>query len=198
MPILIYSTDGVWTGDSFTGANGSLPDASHWDLNEEVASVCTIQNNKLNVTDNTASDNNDTRLSTLTPIFVGNKTIDIDWDVVAFGQPSSGQQRLLFGIRDVTATNYAASTINTVIGIYRNTINELLYTIDDSTSGYAQVATADTSGKFRVNRTGSVIKVWYYSGGQWQWNGNTGIFAVNAGVFLFLSFFKQRGLHTKQ
>jgi hypothetical protein len=171
MPILIYSTDGitpyVFGSDDFNGADGSAPDQSKWNETDPYNSF-SIQNNKLNYTG--ANPDHNASIFSKQASLTGDFDIQIDWDITSWSQPPSNTN--LIGM---LVTDSSGLPVNKWAAITRqfNYQGNQVYVAGSSELGTASIPTTATTGKFRITRSGILIKVYYWSGTQWEWNGNT-------------------------
>ena len=147
-----------------------------------------IQNNKLNYSGTEVS-TQVTHVTTKTEILVGDFDTQVDFDYSVLDQPGSGNQELMFELMTTGEVIYIA------IAIYKNNGGVIQYNAVDSDGSNDLVTTTDTSGKFRITRTGSVIKGYVWSGSQWEWDGNTSGFTFTAtdldSLFVRLRFKQQ-------
>lgn len=174
--------------DDFTGTNGDAPNSSLWD-EVDAPNNMSIQNNKLNYT-GTEATTQTVHVTTKTEILVGDFDTQVDFDYSILNQPASGNQEAA-----MLELMTSGEVIYVAIAIYKNNGGVIQYNAIDSSAGNDLVTTTDTSGKFRITRTGSVIKGYTWSGSQWEWDGNTAghTFSVTALDSLFVRLrFKQQ------
>ena len=171
MAILFYSNTGsipyIFGNDDFTGSNGSAPDQSKWNETDPYNSF-SIQNNKLNY--NGANPDHNAAIFSKQASLTGDFDIQVDWNITSWSQPPAHTN--LVGM---LVTDSSGIPVNKWAAITRqfNYLGQQVYVFGSSDLGSASIPTTDTSGKFRITRSGLIIKVYYWSGTQWVWNGNT-------------------------
>ena len=144
--------------DDFTGNDGDPPNIALWNQNNTSRAIV---NNTLRFAGSNVNSvtNSNFYLS-------GDFDIQIDYNLVQWNVPSAEWNVLRFLIRDPVTAQYW--------GLYRTiypSANERHeYYVPE---GNGSAITAQTSGKFRFTRASGVITLYYWSGTQWEWNGNT-------------------------
>jgi len=160
---LTYRKSGVSVDpdDDFTGDNGESPDYIKWLATSEF----TIQSNKLNWNLNES-------INVFAECYSqysldGDFDVQVDFDITSEIAPSTSLHRAMLDVKETdNPSNYAS--------IYRHRSTSSRAYSNYSTGGSTtSVATTDTVGKLRLTRSGSTIKCYYWSGSQWEWNGNT-------------------------
>ncbi|MBW1812305.1 MAG: hypothetical protein JRJ39_01165, partial [Deltaproteobacteria bacterium] len=165
--------------DEFAGSYGELPDESKWTASIGHPEHLKIQYNKLNLKADSFDTGNQIN-SKDTFWLKGDFDIQVDFDLIS----NSNQDRW-----------YASFSVYTVEGHYSR-INREYYDAQgghvyrhasyNGTSWYTEgnVNSDDTSGKFRITRTGSVFKTYAWYNGQWNQIGSSTNFNTNADVYV--------------
>lgn len=152
--------------DDFTGTNGDPPNPHRWEEIRNDNDSASIQSNKLNF--QASGDNNYKGIYYSNFTISGDFSIQIDYDITSFTQPTDGNSRAagLVAYED-GGSKYAI--------IYRSHTAAAIngYESLSDTIGTDQFTRNDSSGKLRLVRTGSTIVCYYDTGSQWEWNGNT-------------------------
>jgi hypothetical protein len=141
--------------DSFTGADGSNPDPELWTESLGGAYV-SIQSNKLNFTAAT-----DHRLVTLLAMVAGDFDVQVDFDITA-GPDTNSWGAFLYA--------YFANDDGFNVGIsYDGDVRKYTFQswIDPDWTEHGSSASADTSGKFRLVRSGSSYTGYFWNGTGW-------------------------------
>ncbi len=154
-------------GDDFTGEDGDPPNELLWVIDNKSASgTALINNNKYRITipltsaDEQISSYNATRIT-------GDFDMQIDYSEILNDPPSSSYSYIIgFYIHFVNG-----KAMNLYINI--DSAGNKFIAKGDSDNGNVSISYALTEGKLRYRRVGSVVTVWYWSGSQWEWNGNT-------------------------
>ena len=167
MSILFYAAPGwppqlPWV-ETFTGEDGSQPNSTAWTTTGAYSS---IQNNKWNFN---SPGGNANYYGTLRSTFklVGDLDIQLDFDISTLTQPPSGvaYAAILYVRRQSDNAVISAMTRG------RGATGFNGYT-SNGVNGYHEYSGADGSGKLRLTRISNVIRVFMWSGSQWEYNGN--------------------------
>jgi len=150
--------------DKFTGTNGDQPNSTLW-LSQDPL-VSTIQSNKLrmNITDVDTG-------TLFNKSIYGNYRAQGDFDI----QIDYSNQ-----VSDSNFNNLALLRVDFYEGVggayqgyvYVGRLAESYYHVRSTLDGSTSIITADTEGRVRITRVGTVIKCYYWSGTQWEWDGN--------------------------
>ena len=156
--------------DSFEGAFGDPPKIDLWETtNTSETGTCQIHDNKLRLTIPVTA--NDEHLILKSKFKIGSDfDIQIDYDIISIVKPSSSysypiQLDVLFddGTSIFIRLQYAFDNTNMKFSAGYTGGSEVYLDDGDYLS----------SSKLRLVRTGSVIKAYYWSGTQWEWDGAT-------------------------
>jgi hypothetical protein len=154
--------------DSFDGDNGDPPDGQRWAYIQN-PSNSDIQDNKLNFTIPSGSSGatNLTRLDLRADI-EGNFDLQIDYDVNPLELPSgSGDNFMRIEVvraSDLTQLGNICRLKNQIVNGYESN------GLDVVSSAYNR---GDNGGALRITRFNGLIKVFIWSGSQWEYDGNT-------------------------
>ena len=160
---------GFWenfTGDNFTGTDGDPPDTRVWAAQPGYdVDYFSIQSNKLQFSADVASKEDQRYLSEF--YISGDFDVQIDFVITQFDTPASlaNFARILM-ITDIGSGKY------TYVRIEEHDNGDRRYLAGDASDSDIVVNT-DTSGKFRMTRSGSTIKGYVLDGALWKWNGST-------------------------
>ena len=158
--------------DYFIGTNGSAPNTLLW-VEDDPDSLFDIQSNKLNFNSTSSSFKYANVISNWNFEADTDFDIQIDFDSFSCPTPSSGQQFVQFlSIRN------SDESIETRICRANTSTKGNCYWCYGSSSD-TTTSTTDSSGKFRITNVSGTIKVYYWSGTQWEWNGNTSGFTAS-------------------
>ncbi|MCK5600972.1 hypothetical protein KAR91_03825, partial [Candidatus Pacearchaeota archaeon] len=162
---------GGWKSDDFTGSDDDPPDTDKW-TEIDADNALDIQSNKLNFAYTGTSDIYAEIKSKW--VFLGGEDFDvrIDFDSVVLDAPDGEVDEntlpslLIFDDPD-TPTEWVA------IGRLRvSTFNGYSCGGDDD-SNQLDGTRQDSSGKLRIQKSGSTVKAWYWTGTAWEWDGST-------------------------
>lgn len=156
--------------DDFTGNNGDQPNPLIWTLTEaQGTSTALILNNQLRVTIPVSSLDELLRLD-LIPRLSGDFELQIDYTDAGSTNPSStASYPSRFYIQTEDSSTFFMSTFFPDNPSLRKII--IYY-------NGAFYAPCYESGKFKVKRSGTRYIFWYWTGAQWEWDGN-----VNGKIF---------------
>ena len=153
--------------DDFTGTDGDAPDDELWSItNDSASGTIQINSNKLRISiPNTANDESIQSVSKF--LLSGDFDVQIDYEEISKNAPSS-------------STSYpAAFSYNNFKGDYGvlrtrlDTSGVPLMRAEGNAMTSVSGSTFYSSGKFRFVRTSGVIKGYYWTGSQWEWDGDT-------------------------
>jgi len=152
------------TGDNFTGPDGSIPNELLWDIvSTNSAGSISLLNNKVRI------EKNDVILSSmqLTSVyrFKGDFDIQIDFKEELVNTNTSTVYPCEF-ILSGGSYWFVCNTKKTNSGIQN-------YTINSAADDYTVSSAYHSSGKFRYVKVGNSVTFLYWSGSQWEYEGNT-------------------------
>jgi len=151
------------TGDNFTGSTGEV-DPDLWTISKSVSASAEIYNNKARVTIPVSSADESVTLQFKYSLH-GDFDIQVDYDEIFEDLPSSSisypaQLQVYYGdSRAQIGTTWTSS------------LRRMLVT-STPTNPFIQISTHYPTGKLRITRVGSTLKGYYWTGSQWEWNGN--------------------------
>jgi hypothetical protein len=159
---LAYDWDGV---EDFTGDDGDNPDSNLW-TEIDSNSLLSIQSNALEF--NSTSTGNHLAYINSKFLIEGDLDVQIDVNELAYTGPTSGDDGsyCIFRLKDSATSTY------TYLYLWRWRLGATFVAFGTST-GWTSISRSVSETKFRFTRIGSVIKGYYWSGSQWEWNGNT-------------------------
>lgn len=170
MPVatsIVAETPSYILSDEFTGNDEDAPDSNLWEVtNNSVAGTAQINSNKLRITiPNTANDEN----IMITSKFKLSDDFDVqvDYNEVSNDLPSSSVSYLHM-LRYVNSSRLKYGFISVGIG----SASERTYAASNTLSS-TNITTTYSSGKYRLTRASGVIKAYYWTGSQWEWDGST-------------------------
>jgi len=164
--------------DPFTGSDGDLPDPSRWYVEANDFDKLQILSNKLNF-NGTAIAGTIVTADIRSTYFLkaGNFDTQIDYDITTITAPGSGANyapRFQLLTKDITLAGEIGRTRSSTVDRYYAQGADFPFTTISDQAG-------DTTGKLRLTRSSGVIKGFYWSGSQWEWNNNTsGITLTNS------------------
>jgi len=154
-----------WADDEFTGEDGTSPAGWKWTESDLDNDIMSIQDNEVRIA-KTESSGSLAELWSNWEI-AADGAFDIQIDFSNLSASGDGGVTFSFSVLDVDESWVLAK-----IGIEKINASHRYFATDlDSTS--ENVNTSDTSGKLRIVGDGTNVKVYYWSGSQWEWDGNT-------------------------
>lgn len=170
--------------DDFTGTNGDAPNSYRW-IETDTGSYLSIQNNKLEYDSQDVSDVYSFVKTNYN--LAGDFDIQVDVEELNGGDPSDSTNHSRLQISD--GTNYSWIRFERDSGGKQ-------FNVGGSTSSSTNITRTIDVSKLRITRSGSMIKGYYWSGIQWEWDGNTSGFTfseTNIGEIYALLFFNESG-----
>jgi len=159
----------TFTGDDFTGENGSLPNSTIWELVD--TTNLTIQDNKLNFNSNESSDEEFEIVSNFK--LSGNFDIQIDIEPQTVTVPSVAYPYLLFF--EIADAKTAPSFYSHIL--FRRTSAPIwqMGTQGTDSPWAANTVDAQSINPVRLTRTSGVVKAFYWNdtNGRFEWDGGT-------------------------
>jgi len=196
--VLIYSNSLI-TGDrreilgSFTGEDGEAPDPFFW-YESDPGSRIEIQSNKLHFDFTGTSNMNG---------YIYSKQTDLKWFV-----DGDYDITIDFNATTIDATDEATDYNAVILRLMGKDIDGSTHSVEvkrarnTGHNGYAKGGThdyiayvdiPDSSGKLRLVRTGTTVRGFYWSGSQWEWDGDTDGFAFiteqTGPVYPYITFY---------
>ncbi len=153
----------AWVDDTFTDNNGSAPNLDKW-TEIDADNKLSIQNNKLDF-NSEESAGAEARVNS-------NYTISGDFSIQVDIEE-------LYGVNPATSNHNARLQINSAdfaylwISIIRDDTNGKQFYVNGETTSSTYITRSLDITKLKLERSGSVIKGYYWSGSQWEWNGST-------------------------
>ena len=138
--------------DDFTGTDGSDPNSTYWYV---AAGAPSIQSNKLSM-DAAAGDALDTVVSNY--VLAGDFDIQIDYSSLVMPDTQSNTFELRVKRHGTVQHVLCGRRYESPNQVYR------AYSYDSSYHSIGSSTTADTSGKFRITRSGTTVTCYYWNG----------------------------------
>jgi hypothetical protein len=156
-----------FTGDDFTGSNGEAPDANVWYDEPDAPftpNLITINSNALYF--NSATSGN--VISAITSKFQlrGDFDIQIDYQAISITSTSLLHYYPYFAVNSISS---GANLAYVTAAWY----SDSRHTSGGQDAAYASTNPAYNSGKLRITRVSGEVKVYVWTGTQWEWGGNT-------------------------
>jgi hypothetical protein len=95
--------------------------------------------------------------------------LEIDWDYSTLTTPTVGDSYVA-ALQVKRASD--SLTLATVARRRKSTGSDHYYSIGSDTTA-SEYSTTDTTGKFAIERTDSTTTIYIWTGGQWEWDGDT-------------------------
>jgi hypothetical protein len=169
----LFKSAGSWsidefTGDEFTGVDGDALNEKIWLEQRDDGNNVSIQSNKLNFT---SPGGNVNEISQFDSKFIlsGDFDIQVDFDFSVLTTPADSISWAANIAVYLTADDSYAGNI----AMGRNDGGSYIYGSDGIDVSFAYYSTGHTSGKMKITRASGVIKIYIWSGTQWEWNGDT-------------------------
>lgn len=165
----LFSWETSTIEDDFTGDNDDPPDANLWtEYTGEYIDKFTIQNNKLNFD---YSNDFITGLIESKFLLQGDFDVQIDFDIQA---ETGDNDQISAALRIYTVPNEAGSSSAEVLRFYSGGEKYRATFTNEFINKQEIISTTDDAGKFRIVRENGIVKLYVYTGGQWEWDGDVG------------------------
>lgn len=154
--------------DSFIGVDGASPNSDLWQVSGHSNTTTELQSNRLRLGIPVTAD--DQYASVISKFrLTGDFDVQITYNEVFLDRPSSS---VSYPIQFIMYYDDGQSCL---IGTTSSSSSSTM--VVTSSNAMGSIWTTDSphfvSGKLRLTRTGTVNKVYCWSGSQWEWNGNT-------------------------
>jgi hypothetical protein len=153
--------------DYFTGDDGDIPNEILWSYTATNTEYPEVYDNKLRMDIAVSALDIWSRIvSNFNINSISDFDIQIDYDIVSSTAPSSSTSYLAFFQFN------AVSGAMVRIGVIQTT-SYTKFQVYDAISGSTEIICSYLTGKFRIIKTTTAIKGYYWSGTQWEWDGST-------------------------
>ena len=149
--------------DDFTGNDNDPPNSILW-TESDTNNKMSIQSNKLEFDSQESVDISSSITSNY--YLTGDFDLQIDLEILNFGTPSLGAHSSRIYIND-------GSNICIILAGEKSASPNTYFRCNSTLDTNIDISRSISSTKLRLTRNGSVIKAYYWSGSQWEWNGNT-------------------------
>ncbi len=153
--------------DDFTGDDGDAPNELLWEIDNQscVNGTCEILNNKIRVIVPISAA--DEYVNVLNNRFiVGDFDIQVDYDEISNDQPSSSAS---YPARIII---YMSSGEIVAVGTMFDSGDRRMWCVSTLDASFTST-NFYSAGKLRIIRSSGEFTVYYWSGSQWEWDGNT-------------------------